>query len=378
MRRFFIPAIISLLIAGCGSVDGQPESVVPESEPPQAAPVIQPAENEPENQPPEDGEPEEEPYPEYIWQYAPREYYADIDSKALGRFFDELGGVNIHGCIILQDGLIIDEYYNYTGGYHEDHLFRIRSSTKSIISILIGIAAEQGYISGVDAPVADFFPEPPPGWDDITIAHLLGNISGIYWREWNGGTMLRQMSTSENWVEFLLDLPVEHTPGTIFNYNTGGFHLLTAIIQEATGETAHSFAERNLFRPLGISNMEWRLDPQGISNGNGISLTVRDLAKLGQLYLDGGRLDDMQIVPEHWVEESTSRQSPGMPGTGTYGYGWWLRELSGHDVYYAMGARGQYIFVVPKLRLVTVMTSDLQDTYIPQRIFRDYLLPVFG
>lgn len=106
-------------------------------------------------------------------------------------------------------------------------------------------------------------------------------------------------------------------------------------------------------------------------------MSARDAARFGLLYLNGGVWGAQQIVPAHWVEESTTYQFPGSPGTGAYGYNWWLTNFGGHDLFYAMGDRGQYIFVVPGLQLVTVMTGRTQNTYQPQWIFRDYLIPAF-
>jgi CubicO group peptidase (beta-lactamase class C family) len=245
--------------------------------------------------------------------------------------------------------------------------------------MLTGIAIEKGILSGVDEKLSDFFPElVGTDKDGITVEHLLENASGIRWRQWGGGRMWWEMASSENWVEFILSQPMEATPGTLFNYSCGGFHLLSAILEQAAGESAADFGERYLFGPLGIAVVSWLTDPQGITRGgSSASMTARDAAKLGQLYLDGGNWRGTQIVPEWWVEQSTKYQFAGSPGTGEYGYAWWLRELAGYNVYYAMGYAGQYIFVVPELRLVTVITSRLQDAYVPQRIFRDYLLPAF-
>ena len=371
MISLLAAALIALSFAGCG--DKTPVAAPLEASPSVSVyepdiPSVYTAEKEAE-------EKEEPPY-DNNWQFGAPEAHGARLAK-LEAFHAEVSAAGIFCALTVKDGVIIDEYYEE--GYDEDSVFRFASCTKSLTGMIIGIAIEQGFISGVDAKLSEFFPQfLGTDKETITIEHLLGHVSGIYWREWSGGPMFRQLSSSENWLEFVFSQPMEAAPGTFFNYTTGGSHLLAAIIQEATGETANNFAERHLFIPLGMDSVQWRSDPQGITDGgNGVSMTARDAAKLGQLYLDGGSWRDKQIIPRQWVEESTKRQFAGSPCTGEYGYSWWLHELSGYDVYYAMGAGGQYIFVVPDLNLVTVMAARLRDTYLPQRIFRDHLLTAF-
>jgi CubicO group peptidase (beta-lactamase class C family) len=282
----------------------------------------------------------------------------------------------MHSALTVKDGVIIGEYYKE--GYDENHVFRFASCTKSLTSIIIGIAIDNGYLSGIDAKLGEFFPE-VIGTDkeNITIEHLLGHTSGIYWRE-SDGPMFRELNSSENWVEFIFSQRVEAPPGILFQYTTGGSHLLTVILERATGESAYDFARRYLFYPLGMESVQWRTDPQGYTDGgNGVSMTARDAAKLGQLYLNGGVWEGAQIVSRQWVEESTRRRFTPAPGAGEYHYSWWLRELWDYFVYYALGHGGQYIIVVPELNMVTVMTGRLQDLFLPQQFFRDHLLQAF-
>lgn len=184
---------------------------------------------------------------------------------------------------------------------------------------------------------------------DITIAHLLTHSSGIEWYEWSNGTTFQDFVSSDNWVEFVLGRQMIAQPGEVFAYTTGGTHLLTAVLQEVAGESAFDFGKKHLFEPLGMDSVEWRDDPQGVTDGgNGISMTARDAAKFGQLYLDGGRWRGRQILPEAWVEQSVSVQYPRSGNSGSYGYQWWLRPFGsqGYETYYAMGHGGQFIFVV--------------------------------
>ncbi|MCL2068531.1 MAG: beta-lactamase family protein [Oscillospiraceae bacterium] len=376
-KRLLAIILTAAVLFGC-AVEAAPggEPVVPEevSSVPQSNPNIAP--------PPgriEPGEPEPPPQPlytEYIWQTGRPEDHG-ADSAKLESFRAAISGHDIFSALTVKNGVIIDEYYK--DGYDENDVFRFASCTKSLTSIVIGIAIERGYLSGIDAKLAEFFPQ-LAGTDkeNIAIEHLLGHTSGIYWRESNG-PMFREFTSSENWLEFVFSQRVEAAPGALFQYTTGGSHVLAAILQEATGETAHDFAKQYLFYPLGMESVEWRTDPQGYTDGgNGVSMTARDAAKLGQLYLNGGAWEGEQIISREWVEESTRRRFTPAPGAGEYHYSWWMRELAGYYVYYALGHGGQYILVVPELDLVTVMTSRVGDLFLPQGIFRDYLLPAVG
>ena len=249
------------------------------------------------------------------------------------------------------------------------------SCTKSITSALIGIAIEQGLIAGIDVKLTEYFPQLAESEDaykqEITIRNLLNQTSGIKWFE-SPGQSLRQAVKEKNWVGFILSQPMNSKPGTKFNYSTGNSHLLTAILQQVTGETAYKFGSKHLFKPLGMSSVRWSVDPQGISaGGNGISMTARDAAKFGQLYLLGGKWDDRQIVPEVWVAESTKKQSDGQSGSVfTHGYQWWI----GDGMYFAQGHGGQHIFIAPKLELVTVVTANLSENRPPVDYFMNYIL----
>ena len=142
-------------------------------------------------------------------------------------------------------------------------------------------------------------------------------------------------------------------------YSTGSTHLLSAILTKATASSTLEFGRRHLAEPLGISLPEWMRDPQGIYfGGNEMLLTPRDMVKIGELYLRGGALDGHRIVPESWVAASFTPRGRSRFSGRQYGYGWWIRELAGHDVYYAWGYGGQFIFIVPDLELVVAMTSS--------------------
>lgn len=320
-----------------------------------------------------------EEQPNNDWQFDTPENHG-VDGAILKRFHDAIKRIEIYSVVIAKDGYIIDEYYKE--GYDERSVFRLNSCTKSVTSALIGIAIDKRLLDGVDTKLSEFFPQLADSDSaykkEITIAHLLEHTSGIRWPE-SGGPMFRKFVQSENWVDFVLSQPMAAKPGSKFSYSTGGSHLLSAIIQQSAGQTTYDFAMEHLFKPLVMESVQWRTDPQGITDGgNGISMNARDAAKFGQLYLNGGKWKGRQIVPEKWVAESTKPQSEAQPIPG-YGYQWWLRKFGNLNTYFAVGHGGQYIVVVPDLELVAVSTGRFPSGKYPfLDYFRDYVLPACG
>lgn len=264
--------------------------------------------------------------------------------------------------VIIKNGYIVDEYYK--DGYDETSSFILNSASKSITSALTGIAIDKGYIESVDIPISKYFPQisnfDDERWKQITIKHLLTHTSGIsttddvLWNEWRA---------SDNWINYILNLPITSTPGTSFSYSTGNTHLLCAILEQATETSLYAFGKENLFDFIGMNSVEIETDSQGVSDGgNGIWMTPYDMAKFGQLYLNNGVWGNKQIVPKEWVEASTSIQFNRSSGSADYGYQWWVRTFgaNNYDAYFAQGHAGQYIFVVPALELVIVFTSNYE------------------
>lgn len=302
-----------------------------------------------------------------------------MDGAVLQQLHAALDQSEIYASVTVRDGYIVDEYYRE--GYGADSVFRLNSCSKSFTGTLVGIAIEEGLIGGVDDQLATYFPQ-LAGTEkgQITIGQLLQHTSGLEWHEWNGDdSSFFELNAAENWVDYVLQKPLVATPGSSFNYTTGGPHLLAAILEQVTDDSLFHYARTHLFEPLGMSSMQWRADPQNVlDGGNGIEMTARDAARFGQLYLNGGSWQGRQLVPRTWVEESTRAQVGPIGNSGSYGYLWWTRQFGaqGYDTYFAMGAMGQFIFVVPQLDLVTVMTSSptQQDTYAPWPYFADYIL----
>jgi CubicO group peptidase (beta-lactamase class C family) len=268
--------------------------------------------------------------------------------------------IDIHSLLIIRNGMVITDaaFYPYDGKTVHD----LASVTKSMMTTLIAIAAEQGKLS-LDQPMVSFFPERNIANRDerkerITVRHLCSMTSGLesLGHQQDEGT-LRDMQASEDWVQFALDRKVVYEPGTTFVYDSPGMHLLSAILQQATGMTALEFARQNLFGSLGISEVIWPLDPQGYNHGWGdMYLKPQDMAKLGYLWLNKGLWEGKQIVSRQWVEDSVKLQVK----TGEnddYGYGWWVMSGNFGNEYAAIGRGGQRVQVIPALDLMIVTTG---------------------
>ena len=234
---------------------------------------------------------------------------------------------NVHSVLLVKNGKLVLEEYFY--GTHRNHIHHLQSDTKSVISILIGIAIDKSLIKNEKQPILDFFPEITPANFDgqkrkITIEHLLMMAPGLQCRDssrygWRG---LSEMRRSADWVQFMLGLPMAEPPGTRFENCNGASFLLSAIIQKATGMNALEFAKKHLFNYLGTDDLNWPANPQGITIGwADLQLTPRDMAKIGQMMLKGGRWQGMQIISQNWVNQST--QAHIKAGGYDYGYQWW-------------------------------------------------------
>ncbi|UCE12280.1 MAG: serine hydrolase [Candidatus Heimdallarchaeota archaeon] len=272
--------------------------------------------------------------------------------------------------MIVRNGYLIEE--EYFGKDASNVIVPVYSVTKSITSTLIGIAIDKGYLEGVDQKVLDFFPNRTfenmdHDKQNITIAHLLTMTSGLEWNEWyvsysDPSADFRIMrDTANDWVQYVLDKPMVTSPGTIFNYNSGSSHLLSAIIQEIYGDTMETFAMKFLFSALNITNYIWRKDPQGITQGDSfLSLTARDMAKIGYLYFHNGTWEDSQILSKEWINTATDRLVLSTQSAPySYGYLWWITNPSNSVRHFmARGWNGQQIYVIPEKDLIVVFTSD--------------------
>jgi CubicO group peptidase (beta-lactamase class C family) len=305
-----------------------------------------------------------------------------MDPALLAEMLDRIDEIDreIHSVTVIRNGyMVLDEYYPPST---PDTRHVIRSCTKSVISILIGIAIDEGYIEGIDQPVLSFFPDRvadnlDADKESMTLEDLLTMSSGFdcqdsYLYNWYG---LDQMNASDDWAQFVLDLPMRYEPGTHFEYCNGGSHLLSTIVQATTGMSTLDFARERLFGPLSITNLDWETDPQGVAIGySGILTTPHDMARIGWLYLNHGEWNGEQIVPADWVAESTRAHIFAGTLSDEYGYQWWV-DANGY--YMAQGYGGQFIYVVPDRNMVVVFTGELRDDdfFIPEGLLNDYIIP---
>jgi len=297
----------------------------------------------------------------------------------------------IHSMLIVWNGLLVFE--EYFKGYDSDDLQHIFSITKSVSSSLIGIAIDKGFLQGVEDSVLSFFPQ-----HNITdlrkkklqLKHILTLTTGFEWDEktypyTDPRNSEYQMFQTDDWMEFVLQRPLCHDPGELYNYNTGSVHLLSAVFKVSTGLLANEFAEQYLFEPLGITDYFWNTDKQGFpctgATHGGLKMKARDVAKYGFLYLNDGKWNNTQVIPEYWIEESVIPRID-IDETVKYGYLWRISHfnINGNkvDYYLSVGFGGQTIIIVPDLDLMIVFLcwndSNDADIQIPTAIILNSLL----
>lgn len=269
----------------------------------------------------------------------------------------------IRSLLVSQDGILVREEYFNGGG--PDRVGEVWSVTKSVTSALVGIAIEQGHIENVDQTLGDFlvspeFDELDDSWAEVTVENLLTMTGGHEWVELGGSSEYNVWVNSPDQIDYILSKPVVNPPGTLFDYSDGGAHLVSVVLGQATGMTAHEFARQQLFEPLGIDDSQWIADNRGYNIGGArLRISPRAMLAFGNMYLNGGTSGGRQIVPAGWVATSTrAHVSTGnaVPYGASYGYFWWLGNAAGRDIHFATGYGGQFIVIVPELRMVVVAT----------------------
>jgi CubicO group peptidase (beta-lactamase class C family) len=320
----------------------------------------------------------------------PRE--VDMDPKILKELNQEVRlllelQVDFQNLLIVKEGYIVAEQY-YSDEYGPDDLHRVFSCTKSLVSACVGMALDKGMLNSLEQRMVDFFPDKDiqhldPGKADITLAHLLTMSSGMEWNE-IGYLYSDERNTYRQWgnagwgVDFVLNQPMEASPGTDYAYSSGTSHVLSAIVQEATGTRCDSFALKHLLTPLGINKFYWPVDEKGVAiGGSGVRLRPRDMARFGYLYLMNGKWEDEQLLPEDWVLDSQEKHMPRkyIPDQW-YGYQFWVND----GYYSAVGFGGQWIMIVPQHDLVVVFNNafdegDPTQWETPERLLTNYIIP---
>ena len=271
--------------------------------------------------------------------------------------------------------------------YKDTDLHSLQSVTKSVTSMLLGIAVDEGLID-TQLPALSYF----SAFDydstdarkmDISVQDLLTMRSGLEWDEENydeANNSCILMENSDDWIQFVLDHPMDADPGSVFEYNSGASVLLGKIVREATGQRIDQWAEEKLFGPLAIENYYWKITPKGeVDTEGGLYLSTHDLAKIGQLMMQKGIWGEERIISEEWVEQSTQPVVAFGEDRG-YGYQWWvpLHKQGKTEIFAGNGYGGQFLMVVPEQELITVFngwTIHERSEKSSWRVLQDRILP---
>lgn len=304
---------------------------------------------------------------------------------AIGPRFETWQEANAHAVLVVRRGALVYERYfsgqDERGGFPIGHVafdaatkHDLRSVTKSVTALVVGIAIERGWIKSADAPALSFFPEyadlKTAEKERITLRHLLTMSAGFAWNEQipysNPANSDRQMYIAADPLRYLLARPMAAPAGRNYTYNSGATALLGAVVAKAAGKPFDAIAQETLFDPLGIRDVEWIRYPSGAPvAGWGVRLRPRDLAKIGQLVLAKGAWNGKQVVPAGWVAAATA---PHINGESIffYGYQFWLGRsfVAGRTIEWAAGFGwgGQRLFIVPSEDLVVVVHAGLYHT----------------
>ena len=304
----------------------------------------------------------------------------------LERRLERTPGHEIHSVLIVKNNkLVYEKYYaghdyNWSGNqfrgslvaFDRNRVHNMHSVTKSFTSALVGIAIDRGYIESVDQKIFDFFPEyasyRTPGKDAMTIEHFLMMSAGLEWNEWelslgNMQNDLIAFGMSPDPMGYILSKELIHTPGTVFYYNGALTNVLGQIVRRSAELKLDRFSGPRLFEPLGVTQYQWQYLRNGMTYSSGdIHIRPRDMAKFGQLFLDGGVWKGERIISQEWIDLSTTRHVQLTLSWATgYGYQWWMytfqRGSARYDVFFASGWGGQNIYVFPELEMVCVFTG---------------------
>jgi len=297
--------------------------------------------------------------------------------------FEQLTYINSFS-IVRGNDIITEKYYNGCTTNSNNNIFSV---TKSVISLLIGIAIEDGYIKSVDQKIGDFIDLEKLNVSDqhktLTIRHLLTMSSGFVFAP--NENEHQNIIDSKEPIIYMLEREIDVEPGTTFRYCNSNAHLLSIIISTATGMSTEEYAKLNLFDPLSIKDFEWGTDYlANYIGGSELNLKCQDMIKIGMMVKNKGKFNGKQIVPESWLKESTTSKID--TPYGTYGYLWWLNKHNDLEYYVAAGYGGQNIFVIEDLDMVITSSSDAYvypDTASQQAdqiasIIFNQIIPLFG
>lgn len=308
-----------------------------------------------------------------------------ISSSAINTFLDaiEKSKIEFHSLMIVRHGNVVAE--GWWAPYAAERKHTLYSLSKSFTSTAVGLAISEGRFR-TDSPVLSFFEADAPATVSKNLAAMsvkdLLTMSTGHAKDTIG--VMRNSTTGESWAKIFLDQPVEYEPGTHFLYNTGATYMQSAIVQKTTGQTVLDYLKPRLFEPLGIGGMDWETDPQGIVvGGYGLRVRTEDIARFGQLYLQKGKWNGKQLVPEAWIAEATSKQVDNAPEKPTrpneendwaqgYGYQFWRCT---HNAVRGDGAFGQFCIMMPEQDAMIAITSESFDLQGSMKLVWEHLQP---
>ena len=337
------------------------------------------------------------------WQVASPESVGLDGAKlcALAARFEEWKEANLHGVVVMRHGKLAFEHYfrgfdlkarNGPGiiDFNTTTTHDLRSMTKSVTALVLGVAIDRGIVADVDQSVLSFFPDyadlRTPEKDRITIRHLLTMSMGLAWSDDAPYTNENALNIAPDPYRYVLSLPVVEPAGSVWNYSGGATALIGGILTRATGKRFDLLAAALLFDPLRISDVTWTWLPNGDpKDWCCLWLRPRDMAKIGQLVLDRGRWNGARVVSETWIDAATAPQIKTTQGGFYYGYQFWLSasSVSGRQIDWiaARGQGGQRLLIVPTFDLVAVVTAgnyygnERLASLVPQTVLGDYVLP---
>ena len=322
----------------------------------------------------------------------PRVETPDSVAKAMEGFFQTAAddSMDIHSVMIVKDGSVIYSHWQSEGVDSVPHV--LHSVSKTFTATAVGLAIADGKMA-LTNKVVDYFPDKLPAevsenLKAMTVRDLLTMSCGH-----DEEPSARNANAEQDWVTAFLAHPVVHEPGTFYLYNSLGTYMLSAIVQQVTGEKVVDYLTPRLFEPLHIDKPRWEESPQGINCGGwGLYLKTEDLAKMGQLLLQKGEWNGKQLIPADWVAEMSKKQVESInPGTRMedaeakgmtketsdwmqgYGYQMWRCRPG---CFRADGARGQYIIVVPDKNAVIAITSNVEDLQGELNLVWNRILPI--
>ncbi|QFT90814.1 6-aminohexanoate-dimer hydrolase [Bacillus sp. THAF10] len=317
------------------------------------------------------------PYPEETWEIAKKDELIFPEDRKQGLLHALEKRPEIYTMLVIKEGKVVVDYGH--GLNSNDSIYSVNSITKSVVSILMGMAIHNGHIEDVDQHIEDFIPEIKDMENygtlkTLTIKDLLTMRSGL---EWNQDFEVARFG-ERDMIDYVLTKPFVQEPDKLFTYSSGTADILAIILERATGQGLLEYAEENLFSQLKIKKYEWEKHGEYHRGGRGLYITPYDLAKIGYLMLHDGIWKEQRLLPEGWVEESTKIYSKHRgPYTDGYGYQWWVGKYAGGmEYFFGYGDKGQNLFIIPEEDLVVVFTARIldNDDSIYFALMRNYLI----